>query len=115
MKINKSKEKKSIDVYYNDTCPICKREIEVYKLRSEGIEYKDSSSLEDKYNRRMYAYHNGIEYVGAAAFILIWKNTQGFQWLTFFLDNRFCIFLMNIIYEPIAFYLFKMHLRRKSN
>ncbi len=80
MKINKSKEKKSIDVYYNDTCPICKREIEIYKLRSEGIEYKDSSSLEDKYNRR-----------------------------------RFCIFLMNIIYEPIAFYLFKMHLRRKNN
>ena len=23
MKINKSKEKKSIDVYYNDSCPIC--------------------------------------------------------------------------------------------
>ena len=45
MKINKSKEKKSIDVYYNDTCPICKREIEVYKLRSEGIEYKDLSLI----------------------------------------------------------------------
>ena len=50
MKIHKSKEKKSIDVYYNDTCPICKREIEIYKLRSEGIEYKDSSSLEDKFS-----------------------------------------------------------------
>ena len=42
MKINKSKEKKSIDVYYNDTCPeYMSIEISVYKLRSEGIEYKD--------------------------------------------------------------------------
>ena len=115
MKNHKVKGKNSINVYYNDTCPVCKREIEIYKSRSKGIEYNDSSLLENKYNRRMYAYQNGIEYVGAAAFILIWKNTHGFKWLIFFLDNRFCVFLMNIIYEPVAFYLFKMHLRRKNN
>ena len=89
MKTNKVKEKNAIDVYYNDTCPVCKREIEIYKSRSEGIKYNDSSLLEDKYNRRMYAYQNGIEYVGAAAFILIWKNTQGFKQLAFFLKTDF--------------------------
>lgn len=115
MKTNKVKEKNAIDVYYNDTCPVCKIEIEIYKSRSEEIKYNDSSLLEDKYNRRMYAYQNGIEYVGAAAFILIWKNTQGFKWLAFFLENRFCIFIMNIFYEPVAYYLFKMHLKRKNN
>ena len=37
----------------------------------------------------MYAYQNGIEYLGAAAFILIWKNTQGFKQLAFFLKTDF--------------------------
>ena len=52
---SKIKDNNSIDVYYNDTCPICKREIEFYKSKSTGICYKDSSSMDDKYNRRMHA------------------------------------------------------------
>ena len=115
MKNKKIKNESTIDIYYNNSCPICKREIEIYKSRSIGIVYNDSSLLENKYNRRMHAYQGGIEYVGAKAFILIWKNTQGFKWLAFFLENRFCIFIMNIFYEPFAYYLFKMHLKRKNN
>jgi len=111
---SKIKDNNSIDVYYNDTCPICKREIEIYKSKSTGICYKDSSSMDDKYNRRMHAYKNGQEYVGASAFLLIWKNTRGFKWLTYFLNNRFCIYIMNLVYEPIAYYLYRMHLRRKK-
>ena len=113
--MNKIKDKSKINVYYNDSCPICKREIEVYKSRSNGIDYNDSSLMENKYNRRMHAYEGDVEYVGASAFILIWKNTPGFKWLGLLLNNRFCIFFMNIIYEPIAFCLYKMHLRRKKN
>ena len=92
MKINKSKMKKNQLMFIIMIPVLYAKRDKIYKLRSKGIEYNDSSSLEDKYNRRMYAYQNGIEYVGAAAFILIWKNTQGFKWLTFFLDNKFCIF-----------------------
>jgi len=112
---SKIKDNNSIDVYYNDTCPICKREIGIYKSRSTGICYKDSSSMDDKYNRRMYAYKNGQEFVGASAFILIWKNTHGFKWLTYFLNNKLCIYIMNLIYEPLAYFLYRMHLRRKKN
>ncbi|MFL2820421.1 MAG: DCC1-like thiol-disulfide oxidoreductase family protein, partial [Alphaproteobacteria bacterium] len=109
---NKIKNRGTIDIYFNNSCPICKREISIYKSRSTGIVYNDSSLLENKYNRRMHAYLNGVEYVGARAFILIWKNTKGFKWLSYLLDNRICIFIMNLFYEPFAFYLYNMHLRR---
>ena len=108
----KNKNENTIDIYYNNSCTICKREIEIYKSRSIDIVYNDSSLLEDKYNRRIHAYQDGIEYVGAKAFILIWKNTKGFKWLSYLLDNKICIFIMNLFYEPFAFYLFRMHLKR---
>ena len=112
MRNKKIKTENTIDIYYNNSCPICKREIEIYKSRSIGIVYNDSSLLENKYNRRMHAYLNGVEYVGARAFILIWKSTKGFKWLSYLLDNRVCIFIMDLFYEPFAFYLYNMHLRR---
>ena len=112
--MNKIKDKNKIEVFYNDSCPVCKREIEVYKSRSEGIEYYDSSAMNDKFNRRMHAYLNGIEYKGAEAFLIIWKNTIGFKWLSSLLSNKICIFFMNLVYEPIAFYLYKMHLKRRQ-
>ena len=108
------KNKNIIDIYYNNSCPICKREIEIYKSRSIDIVYNDSSLLEDKYNRRMHAYKDGVEYIGAEAFLVVWEKTNGFKWLTYFLKNKFFIFIMNLIYEPIAFYLYRMHLRRKN-
>ncbi len=112
MMTNKIKNRSTIDIYFNNSCPICKREISFYKSRSTGIVFNDSSLLDNKYNRRMHAYLNGVEYVGAKAFILIWKNTKGFKWLSYLLDNKICIFIMDLFYEPFAFYLYNMHLRR---
>ena len=65
-----------IDVLYNDSCPVCRREIEIYKSRSNGINFKDSSLMEDKYNRRMHAYKDGVEYIGAEAFLVVWEKTE---------------------------------------
>tara|TARA_B100001939_G_scaffold242876_1_gene210343 strand:+ start:4989 stop:5333 length:345 start_codon:yes stop_codon:yes gene_type:complete len=112
--MNKIKDKNKIKVFYNDSCPVCKREIEIYKSRSEGVEYNDSSEMDDKFNRRMHAYQNDVEYKGAEAFLIIWKNTSGFKWLSRLLSNKICIFFMNLVYEPIAFYLYKMHLKRRQ-
>ena len=110
--MNNIKDKDKIKVFYNDTCPICKREINAYKLRSNNIEFRDSSLMEDKYNRRMHAYKDGVEYIGAEAFLIVWENTKGFKWLSYLFNNRISIIIMNLIYEPLAFIIYKMHLRR---
>ena len=46
--MNKIKDKNKIEVFYNDSCPVCKREIEIYKSKSESIIYIErlDSSLE---------------------------------------------------------------------
>ena len=59
--MNKIKDKNKIEVFYNDSCPVCKREIEIYKSKYEVFEYKDSSEMDDKFNIRMHSFHNGIE------------------------------------------------------
>jgi len=110
--MNTNKEKNKLEVFYNASCPICKREIDTYKSRSKDIIFKDSSLMEEKYNRRMHAFENGTEFIGAEAFIKVWKRTNGFKWLPILFDNRISIFIMNIIYDPIAYVLYKLHLRR---
>jgi len=110
--MNNIKDKDKIKVFYNDTCPICKREIDTYKLRSSNIEFSDSSLMDDKYNRRMHAYKDGVEYVGAEAFLFVWRNTRGFKWLSYLFNNKISIIIMNLIYEPLALIIYKMHLKR---
>ena len=68
--------------------------------------------MEDKYNRRMHAYKDGVEYIGAEAFLIVWENTKGFKWLSYLFNNRISIIIMNLIYEPLALIIYKMHLRR---
>ena len=48
--MNTNKEKNKLEVFYNASCPICKREIDTYKSRSKDITFKDSSLMEEKYN-----------------------------------------------------------------
>jgi len=45
--------------------------------------------------------------VNATVIPAITRNTIGKK-------NKFFIFIMNLIYEPIAFYLYRMHLKRKN-
>ena len=103
--MNNIKDKDKIKVFYNDTCPICKREINTYKLRSNNIEFRDSSLMEDKYNRRMHAYKDGVEYIGAEAFLIVWENTKGFKWLSY-LFNNMSVFFVCISLKLRAFYDF---------
>tara|TARA_B100000795_G_C22796861_1_gene439798 strand:- start:2727 stop:3068 length:342 start_codon:yes stop_codon:yes gene_type:complete len=110
--MNTIKEKNKLEVFYNASCPICKREIDNYKARSKNITFKDSSLMEEKYNRRMHAFEDGNEFIGAEAFIKVWSRTDGFKWLSILFDNKISIFIMNIIYNPIAYILYNLHLRR---
>lgn len=110
--MNNIKEKNKLEVFYNASCPICKREIDTYKSRSKNVIYRDSSLMDEKYNRRMHAFENGNEFIGAEAFIKVWSRTDGFKFLSRLFNNKFSIFIMNLIYNPIAYILYKMHLRR---
>ena len=67
---SKIKDNNSIDVYYNDTCPICKREIEIYKSKSTKLHYHQwmISIIGECTHTKM-----GRNMLRTSAFLLIWK------------------------------------------
>ena len=85
-------------IIYNESCPICSREIEVYRSRSIGAntglrfepihaDFAGRIDLSaDDALRRLHAYSNGRLHQGVDAFVLLWNKTPGFQWLARFVS-----------------------------
>ncbi|MAH80357.1 MAG: hypothetical protein CMP39_01550 [Rickettsiales bacterium] len=51
--MNKIKDKNKIEVFYNDSCPVCKREIEIYKSIQKDDIMRVAKSYLNK-NQRIY-------------------------------------------------------------
>ena len=82
-----------ITVIYNGSCPICAREIDIYRARADAVDaplrFVDLSRADpaeiglsrDCAARRLYA-RQGTELVsGIDAFELVWDRLPGFRWL----------------------------------
>ena len=79
-------------VYFNNSCSICRTEINEYKKHSKDrIEwvdistYKNSESETDKKTdelyRRMHVLENGKIISGAESFLIIWKQIPKYNFL----------------------------------
>ena len=106
-----------MNVYFNNSCKICKAEIDLYKKEKinkiNWIDITDNQNaqIETKKNgkeliRRLHVEKNGKIFSGAKAFLLVWKNIPKYKILysIFSLPVIFQIFSMT--YEVIAFFLF---------
>ena len=83
-------------VYYNESCSICRAEINLYKKQNiEEIEWVDitnnvdaerDTSKDDKtLLRRLHVEEDGQVFGGAKAFLLVWKKIPKYKFLyTFF-------------------------------
>ncbi len=104
-------------VYFNNSCKICKAEIDLYKKEKiEQINWIDitnnqSAQVETKKNdkellRRLHVEKNGKIFSGAEAFLLVWKNIPKYKilYLIFSLPVIFQIF--TLLYEIVAFFLY---------
>jgi predicted DCC family thiol-disulfide oxidoreductase YuxK len=104
-------------VYYNESCSICRAEINHYKKQNiEEIDWVDitnniNAEKETLKNdktllRRLHVKKNGKIFSGAEAFLLIWKNIPKYKFLykIFKLPIIFQIFFLT--YEIIAFFLY---------
>ena len=104
-------------VYYNESCSICRAEINHYKKQNiEEIDWVDitnnitaeKETLKDDKTllRRLHVKKDGKIFSGAEAFLLIWKNIPKYKFLykIFKLPIIFQIFFLT--YEIIAFFLY---------
>ena len=104
-------------VYYNESCSICRAEINLYKKQNiEEIEWIDitNNSIAEKDTtkdsktllRRLHVEENGKIFGGAEAFLLLWKKIPKYKFLYTFLKLPIIFNLFNFFYEIVAFFLF---------
>ena len=104
-------------VYYNESCNICRAEINLYKKQNiKEIDWVDITNNTDAEKdtlkddktllRRLHVIIDGKVFDGAEAFLLVWKNIPKYKFLysIFRLPIIFQIFSLG--YEVIAFFLY---------
>jgi len=104
-------------VYYNESCSICRAEINIYKKQNiEEIEWiditnnivaeKDTSKDDKTLLRRLHVEENGQIFSGAKAFILVWKKIPKYKFLYRFFKLPIIFVIFSFFYEIIAFFLY---------
>ena len=114
-------------VYFNNSCKICKTEIELYKKENiKDINWVDitknrSAEMETNKNkkqllRRLHVKKDGKVFSGAEAFLLVWKKIPKYKFLYSILRLPFIFQIFSLIYEVIAFFLYLKNKRQiKTN
>ena len=104
-------------VYFNNSCNICRAEINLYKRQNiEDIEWVDitdnktaemETQKDDKALLRRLHVKDGEKVIGGAeAFLLVWKKIPKYKFLYNFFKTPIIFTLFSVFYEIIAFFLF---------
>ncbi len=106
-----------VKVFFNNSCNICRTEIDHYKKNSDGnIEWIDvtnnveaqkiTSKSYKELLRRMHVIKDGKIIDGAESFLIIWKNVPKYHFLYKIFKIKPLFFMLNIFYEIVAYFLF---------
>ena len=104
-------------VYFNNSCKICKAEIDIYKkeeiseINWVDITNNKQAKIETKKNfkellRRLHVEKNGEIFSGAKAFLLVWKNIPKYKFLYKIFSLPIIFQIFSVGYEIIAFFLY---------
>ena len=113
-------------VYFNNSCKICKTEIDLYKKENiEEIDWiditnNDSAELEtskDKKQllRRLHVKDGDKIIQGAAAFLVVWKKIPKYRILYRILKLPIIFNLFSLFYEAIEFFLYLKNKKQLKN
>ena len=113
-------------VYYNESCNICKAEINLYKKQnSEEIEWvditnniiaeKETSKNDKNLLRRLHVIDNGKVFEGAEAFLLVWKKIPKYNFLYKFFKLPVIFQIFKFTYEIIAYFLYLKNKKQLRN
>tara|TARA_Y100000996_G_C22479375_1_gene625507 strand:+ start:103 stop:453 length:351 start_codon:yes stop_codon:yes gene_type:complete len=106
-----------IKVFFNNSCNVCRLEINHYKKISDSnLEWIDITNNEDALKltsksqeellRRLHVINDGQVIGGAKAFIIIWSKIPKYNFLSKLLSIKPLFFIFHYVYELIAFFLF---------
>ena len=106
-----------IKVFFNNSCSVCRMEINHYKKISESnLEWIDitnnndalkiTSKTQEELLRRLHVIDNGKVIGGAKAFIIIWSKIPKYKFLSKLFSIKPFFLIFHYIYEFVAYFLF---------
>ena len=112
-------------VYYNESCSICRAEINLYKKQNiKQIDWvditnnvaaeKDTSKNNKSLLRRLHVEEDGQIFDGAKALLLVWKKIPKYKFLYTFFKTPVIFTLFSLFYEIIAFFLYLKNKKQLS-
>ena len=112
-------------VYFNNSCNICKAEINLYKKQGihdiEGVDITNNKSaeLETQKNdktllRRLHVKDGNNVIGGAEAFLLVWKKIPKYRFLYNFFKIPIIFSIFSFCYEIAALFLYLKNKKQLS-
>ena len=106
-----------VKVYYNNSCNVCRLEINHYKkIADKNLEWiditsntqalKETSKSSAELLRRLHVIENGEVIGGAKAFVIIWSKIPKYKFLAKIFRFKPLFILFHYLYEFVAYFLF---------
>ena len=104
-------------VYFNNSCKICKAEIDLYKkqkikeidwidITNNKLAEKETFKSDKELLRRLHVVENEKVIEGAEAFLILWKKMPKYEFLYKFFKLPIIFNIFSFVYEIIAFFLY---------
>ena len=104
-------------VYFNNSCKICRAEINLYKkekvqeidwidITDNTLAREETSKNSEELLRRLHVKDGEKVLQGAEAFLLLWKKIPKYKFLYNFFKLPIIYSLFSFVYEIVAFFLY---------
>ena len=113
-------------VYFNNSCKICKAEIDLYKkenikeinwvdITNNPLAKNETSKTDKELLRRLHVKDGEKVLQGAEAFLIVWKKIPKYKFLYNFFKLPIIFNLFSIVYEIVAFFLYIKNKKQLKN
>jgi predicted DCC family thiol-disulfide oxidoreductase YuxK len=113
-------------VYFNNSCNICRAEINLYKkqdikeiewidITQNDLAQKETKKDDKTLLRRLHVEEGGEIFSGAEAFLLMWKKIPKYKFLYHFFKLPVIFSFFSFAYELIAYFLYLKNKKQLDN
>ena len=114
--MKKQHSEKTPKVYFNNSCSVCRMEINHYKKFNEKLGWidvtnnkeaqKETAKSSAELIRRLHVKQDGKIYQGIDAFLIVWSRLPKYRWLYKLVKTPGIYHASYIAYECLAYILF---------
>ena len=114
--MNKQHSEKTPKVYFNNSCIVCRMEINHYKKFNEKLGWidvtnnkeaqKETAKSSAELIRRLHVEQDGKIYQGIDAFLIVWSRLPKYRWLYKLVKTPGIYHASYVAYECLAYILF---------